>query len=130
MSATYATSDENVTLAESMEFKNPRKVVCALSKLTLGLLVLSVVVIVVLTAVTTYFVTKDAYDNDDTITGGTTTNVPATTTTPIEVTDEPLPTGLRLNKTLIPIHYNVELQPYIYDGDDFSLDGNVKLWFR
>ena len=115
-----------------MDFKKLRKAVCALSKLSLGILVLSVVILIVITAVTTYFVTKDAFDDDDPISIGTTTAVPETTdqTTTAAPTEAPLPEDLRLNRTLIPTHYNVELQPYIYDGDDFSFDGSVKLWFR
>ena len=115
-----------------MDFKKPRKAVCALNKLSLGILVLSVVILIVITAVTTYFITKDAFDDDDPIRIGTTTAVPETTdqTTTAAPTEGPLPEDLRLNSTLIPTHYNVELQPYIYDGDDFSFDGSVKLWFR
>ena len=112
-----------------MDFKKPRKALCALSKLSLGILVLSVVILIVITAVTTYFVTKDAFDDDNPISIGTSTNASDTTTT-VAPTEEPLPESLRLNKTLIPTHYNLEFQPYIYDGEDLSFDGNVRLWFR
>ena len=129
MFANFTTSDENLILPESFDIKTSRKAVCVLTKLSLGILVLSVVILIVITAVTTYFVTKDAFDDDNLISIGTTTNVSDTTTTAAP-TEEPLPESLRLNKTLIPTHYNLEFQPYIYDGDDFSFDGSVRLWFR
>ena len=79
-----------------MDFKKSGKAVCALSKLSLGILIVCVVVLVVITAVTTYFVTKDAFDGDDPISTGTTTDVPETTgqttTTP---TEPPLSWGLK-----------------------------------
>ena len=132
MAARYSTTDERIRLAgSSMDFKKPRKSICFLTRLKLGLLVLSVVMLVVATALITYFVTKDAYDEDAVIVGTTTvgTDPPTTVTTTPAPTKEPLPEGLRLNKTLLPTHYNVELQPYIYQGDDFSFTGSMKLWF-
>ena len=40
-----------------------------------------------------------------------------------------LRTGLRLNKTLIPYHYDLSLWPRFYEGDDFSFSGNVTIHF-
>ena len=40
-----------------------------------------------------------------------------------------LRTGLRLNKTLIPYHYDLSLWPRFYEGDDFSFSGNVTIYF-
>ena len=40
-----------------------------------------------------------------------------------------LRTGLRLNRTLIPSHYDLELWPRFYEGDDFSFTGNVTIHF-
>ena len=37
--------------------------------------------------------------------------------------------GLRLNKTLIPYHYDLELWPRFYDGDDFGFSGEVTIHF-
>ena len=129
MFANFRTSDENLILPESFDIKTSRKALCVLTKLSLGILVLSVVILIVITAVTTYFVTKDAFDEDNPISIGTSTNASDTTIT-VAPTEEPLPESLRLNKTLIPTHYNLEFQPYIYDGEDLSFDGNVRLWFR
>ena len=59
-----------------------------------------------------------------------TTVTPTTTLPP----PEPLPGDIRLNKTLIPTHYNVELQPYIYEEDDpefaFKIIGQSTVFFR
>ena len=129
MLANFTTSDENLILPESFDIKSSRKALCVLTKLSLGILVLSVIILIVITAVTTYFVTKDAFDDDNPISIGTSTNA-SDTTTAAGPTEAPLPESLRLNKTLIPMHYNLEFQPYIYDGDDFSFDGSVRLWLR
>ena len=129
MFANFTTSDENLILPESFDIKSSRKALCVLTKLSLGILVLSVIILIVITAVTTYFVTKDAFDDDNPISIGTSTNA-SDTTTAAGPTEAPLPESLRLNKTLIPMHYNLEFQPYIYDGDDFSFDGSVRLWLR
>ena len=40
-----------------------------------------------------------------------------------------LRTGLRLNKTLLPYHYDLSLWPHFYDGDDYSFTGNVTIHF-
>ena len=125
----FTTSDESHILPESYDFKTSRRVVCALSKLSLGVLVVCVVVLVVITAVTTYLVTKDAFDDDNHISICMTTNASDTTTTTAP-TQLPLIEGVRLNKTLIPTHYNLEFQPYIYDGKNFTFNGSVRLWFR
>ena len=125
----FTTSDESHILPESFEFKTSRKAVCALSKLSLGILVVCVVILVVITAVTTYFVTKDAIQDDNHVSICMTTNASATTTTTAP-TELPFVESVRLNKTLIPTHYNLEFQPYIYDGDDFSFNGSVKIWFK
>ena len=37
--------------------------------------------------------------------------------------------GLRLNKTIIPYHYDLELWPRFYEGDDFSFTGKVTIHF-
>ena len=37
--------------------------------------------------------------------------------------------GLRLNKTIIPYHYDLELWPRFYEGDDFSFTGEVTIHF-
>ena len=80
-----------------------------------------------------YFVTKDAFDDSESIVIETTTASPTTTpmiTTTSTPTEAPVPDGVRLNKTVIPMHYNVELQPYLYEGDDFSFNGSVIMWLR
>ena len=114
-------------------FEKHGKAICILNKLTLGLLLLSILILMVLTAVTTYFVTRDAFDNSECIVIETTSTSPTTTpmitTTPVP-TEAPLPDGVRLNKTVIPMYYNVELQPYLYEGDDFSFNGRVIMWLR
>ena len=36
-------------------------------------------------------------------------------------------TGLRLNRTLTPSHYNVEVRPHLNE-DEFGFDGSVGIW--
>ncbi|CAH1779550.1 unnamed protein product [Owenia fusiformis] len=49
------------------------------------------------------------------------------TTPPAATTPPRAEGGLRLNRTLIPSHYNIELKPYFYEGDDFGFDGSVEI---
>ncbi len=42
----------------------------------------------------------------------------------------PLPDHARLDRNLVPVHYNVDLQPHIYTGDDFSFSGNARVWIK
>ena len=46
-----------------------------------------------------------------------------------EVEAAALRRGLRLNRTLIPYHYDLELWPRFYERDDFSFTGNVSIHF-
>ncbi len=76
-----------------------------------------------------FFVTLESCDNEARIPDAATTAAPTTTTTTTTPpTEPPLPDGLRLNRTLLPVHYDIELQPYLYPGDDFSFNGSVTIW--
>ncbi|XP_059161761.1 uncharacterized protein LOC131944899 [Physella acuta] len=64
-----------------------------------------------------------------------TTNLPMSTPSPSTLTTpatKPKVTDVRLPKNVVPLHYNVELQPNMYlpDPANFTFKGSVKIWIK